>query len=101
MQKDVQLRTLSERVLQSTLSTLARRPLPTSGHQAAAELYDAVDRYTDAVNSNNLSAAHRAAEKLAAESMRVLAGYEMNAAPEGIDRVHVENVSSAKTHAKA
>ena len=101
MQKETQMRALSERVLQSTLTSMAKRPLPVSGHQAAADLYDAVDRYTDAVNANNLPAAHKAALKLATEALRVLTGYEIPATPSGVDRVHVENISSAKTQVKA
>lgn len=83
------LRSLSERVLNGTLATLTRRPLPVSAHQAAADLYNAVDRYTDAVNHNQLSAAKSAAEKMAVEAMRVLVGYSLPAIPGSVDNVHV------------
>jgi len=95
MSKEPQMRALAEHVLQSTLATLPRRPLPISAHQAAAELYDAVDRYTDAINNNQHAAAKAAAEKLAVETFRVLASYELPRVPAGIDRVHVENKSAS------
>lgn len=91
MPKEAQLRNLSERVMQATLATLPRRPLPVSAHQAAEELYNAVDRYMDAVNANQLAAARQAAERLAVEALRVMIGYEMPQVPNNVERVKVEN----------
>jgi len=96
MPKESQLRHLSERVLQATLSTLPRRPLPVSAHQAAEELYNAVDRYMDAVNSNQLVQARQAAERLAVESIRVMIGYELPQVPGGVERVQVEETPVKK-----
>jgi hypothetical protein len=93
MRKESQLRALSERVLQATLSTLVRRPIPSSAHQAAADLYNAVDTYADAVKNNQLLAARAAIEKLAVETMRVLIGYEAPAQDVGIDQVKVESAT--------
>ena len=69
MRTESELRALAERVVQSTLSTLPRRPLVISAHQAAEELYNAVDRYMEAVSANQLTAAKNAAERLAVEAM--------------------------------
>jgi len=89
------MRTLSDRVLQATLSTLPRRPLPVSAHQAAEELYNAVDRYMDAVMANNQPRAKAAAERLALEAMRVLVSYELPAAPNYLHNVRVESIPSS------
>ncbi len=96
MPKESQLRALSERVLQSTLSTLPRRPLPISAHQAAEELYNAVDRYMEAVNANQLTQARQAAERMAVEAMRVMIGYEMPMTPDFVERTRVESTPAAK-----
>lgn len=91
MQRETKLRALSERILQSTLSTLPRRPLPVSAHQAAEDLYDALDRYAAAISANQQSAAKAAIERLNVEAMRVLIGYELPQAPSFIDNVRVDN----------
>lgn len=96
MPKESQLRTIAERVVQSTLSTLPRRPLPVSAHQAAEELYHAVDRYMDAVNANHMTHARQAAERLAVEAMRVMVGYELPMTPEWVEKTRVENSAPAK-----
>lgn len=96
MPNETQLRALCDRVMQSTLSTLPRRPLPVSAHQAAEELYNAVDRYMDAVNTNQLAQAKQAAERMAVEALRVLVGYELPQAPDYLERVKVEAQAAKK-----
>ena len=93
MQKETQLRSLCERLLQTTLSTLSRRPLPASGHQAVSDLYNAVDAYTEAVLHNQRADARVAIEKLAVEALRVVASYELPTSGNvGIDKVRVESL---------
>ena len=97
MRQESQLRALSERVLQATLLTLVRRPVPSSAHQAAADLYNAVDAYADAVKNNRLLAASNAIERLAVESMRVLVGYTAPAQDVGIDLIKVEAAAAKRS----
>jgi hypothetical protein len=95
MQKESFLRSLCERLIQSVLATMPRRPL-SSAHQAAANLYDAVDRYTEAVDRNQPQTARAAAERLAVESLRVLMAYELPQTSVTIDNARVENISAAQ-----
>ncbi len=96
MIREMQIRALVEKVVQSLLSTLPRRPLPASAHQAAAELYEAIDRYVGAASLNQTQGCRNAAESLAVEALRVLMGYELPSAPAGVDRVRVESVDASK-----
>jgi hypothetical protein len=96
MPKESQMRLLSEKLLNATMASLAKRPLPSTGHQAAQDLYNALDLYTDAINHNQQAAAKSAIEKLAVETLRVAAAYDMPAAPSGVDSVRVENTTAAK-----
>lgn len=97
MSKESQLRALADRVAQTTLASFNKRPLPVSAHQAAADLYFAVDAYTDAVVKNNHAKAKLLAEKLIVEAMRVALGYELPEVPAGVEYVQVE----IKTNVKA
>ena len=91
MSKETQLRSIFERILPSTLASFEQRPLPLSAHQAAADFYNAVDRYMEAVNRNQHNSARYAAEKILLESLRTLVAYEMPSAPQGVDAVRVES----------
>jgi|GEM_PF-2099621 hypothetical protein len=89
MTKETQLRSIIERVLPSTIASFELRPVPASAHQAAADLYNAVDQYMACVSRNQLSASRRAAEKILLESLRTLMAYEQSA-PSNVDSVKVE-----------
>ena len=90
MLKETLLRSIFERILPSTIASFELRPIAVSAHQALAELYNAVDGCSAAVNRNQHATARHAAEKLLVETFRTLVAYEMPTAPEGVDKVEVE-----------
>jgi len=97
MTKESQLRSVFERILPSTLASFELRPPPASAHQAAADLYNAVDDYVSCINRNQLGASQHAAEKIFLESLRTLLSYEQPA-PSSIDSVKVETRAAHTAH---
>jgi hypothetical protein len=94
-----QLHPLVEKLVETTLTSLARRPLPISGHQAAAELYHHVDEYADAVIKNQSGKAKTAIEHLATDVVRLLCAYQRKTQPVQIDQVHIEGAAKASEKA--
>ncbi len=89
-----QFHPLVEKLVETTLTSLSRRPMPVSGHQAAAELYHHVDEYADAVIKNKPGKAKIAIEHLATDVVRLLCAYQRQTQTVEVDKVHIENAKS-------